>query len=204
MKRKTLSILLIFAAAFGAISCSGGGGGNNDAAGIVVINAPVTGKIRRVLVKEGTDVVENTGIIEITVPPKVPVPEASGTPAGQTMRNVQAEIRSAEDELERASVELQRIEPLVASNSAPQSHLDAARAQYQQAQERLDALRRQSALPPNPASTEGTGNVNTSRNAPVENIVVVRAPAGSVRVISVREGQSIRAGEPVATISAPR
>ncbi|MEO8072808.1 MAG: hypothetical protein ABI686_06140 [Acidobacteriota bacterium] len=38
---------------------------------------------------------------------------------------------------------MQRMESLVASNSAPQAQLDAARADFQKAQEKLQAAREQ-------------------------------------------------------------
>ncbi|HEX8368267.1 MAG TPA: hypothetical protein VF604_06970 [Pyrinomonadaceae bacterium] len=196
-------LFLIFAAVFAAGACRSQTGGTPE--GLVIINAPVTGKVRRVLVSEGANVQEKTSLIEITVVSNVTRPAGDENRQVPPARNTQGEIRVAEEDLQQASVELQRIEPLVASGNAPQAHLDAARAQYQQAQERLDQLRRQAqSLPPNLTTRQENASQQTS-DAAKENIVAVPAPvAGNVRVISVRIGQSVKAGEPVATISTTR
>ena len=170
--------------------------------GLVVVNAPVAGKVLRVLVSEGTNVPEKAALIEIAV-----VSNVAGSAANENRRlpqntpNAQTEIKSAEEDLQRASIELQRIEPLVTSGSAPQAHLDAARAQYQQAQERIDRLSRQPQNAPQ-SITAQKENAAEASSSSKENIVAVPAPAsGNVRVISVRSGQFVKAGETIATIS---
>ena len=171
--------------------------------GLIVINAPVAGKVQRILVSEGMSVQENTTLIEIRVLSNPPVSSGNGNQQiPQSAPNPQVEAKIAEEDLQRASVELQRIEPLVSTGGAPQAHLDAARAQYQQAQERLDQFRRnEQIIRTNPAMQPNNSNFGQSA-PPSENIIAVRAPvAGNLRVISARVGQIVKAGDPVATIS---
>lgn len=174
-------------------------------AGLVVVNATKTGVVRRVLVREESEVTENTVLLEIAVPLNNPILiNANRPPIENPARNQNKAIAEAERQLEQAAVETQRVELLVAANSAPQSQLDAARAQYQQAQERLDQLRRAPLPPINPNSPQ-SNNIPAANAPPTETLVAVRAPvAGNVRVISARIGQTVEAGEPVATISTAR
>lgn len=196
-----LLLTLTFAAA-----CRSSKTGTDDGTppGLIVINAPVTGEVRRVLVSEGVTVTEGTPILEIAVreggaTPNMADPRAQ---ALESLRVASSEVTAAEDEVERASVEVQRVEPLVASGAAPQAHLDAARAQYQQAQERLQTLRsKQQSARDNLVAQQGTDRPS-ARRAPSERIVPVRVPAaGNVRAISVRPGQQVTEGQPLATIS---
>ena len=206
-KNRVLSFLLagitvVFGAACGKNSSSG------ETAGLVVVNATGTGTVKRVLVRENTDVAENTGLIEIAVALNITgqATNSDRPPVDRAAQSREKLIADAEQQLQRAAVELQRIEPLVASGGAPQSHLDAARAEFQQAQERSDELRRATTTAPNPppdSALPGTGK-NPAQNAssPAENVIVVRTPvSGNVRVISVRVNESVKAGEPIATIS---
>lgn len=194
--------LIVAAVAFSG-GCRSNTGGTPE--GLIVINAPVSGKVRRVIAIEGTNVEKNAPLLEIALESKTAVPPDKRnrqTPAGTATS--QAEIKAAEEQLQRASVELQRIEPLVASGSAPQPHLDAARAEYQKAQERVDRLRRQ---PPNMPPDLSAGQLNSEKtdNEAKENIIAVPAPsAGNVRVISVRAGQTVKKGEAIATIFTKR
>ncbi len=169
---------------------------------LIVINSPASGRVSRIFVAEGTDVAEKATLIEIAAAPVVVAPAGDQQMESTGGENIQSEMRAAEERLQRVSVELQRIEPLVAAGSAPQSHLDAARAEYQQAQEHLDQLsRRASEAPPQSSAPASKNPART--NAP--KITIVTAPAaGNVRVISVRVGQSVKAGEPLATILARR
>lgn len=193
-----LFFAVIFTFSFGACRSQTGGTPEN----LVVVSAPVTGRVRRVLVSEGTSVPDKAAILEIEVAANIPTTNAAANHnSPQIVPDSQAQSRSAEDDLQRASVELQRIEPLVASNNAPQSHLDAARAQYQQAQERLDRIRRQ---PPVVSQNITTSQSNSLPPGNKINEIIVAVPvpvAGNVRVISVKNGQTVKAGQPLATIS---
>lgn len=177
---------------------------NEAPAGLVVVKATATGEVRRVLVSEGAAVNEGAAIIEIAV--KVDAPAAEQDRAGEQERAraaldaAQREIAAAEAEVSRTSVEVQRVEQLVRAGAAPQAQLDAARAQYQQAQERVERVR-------DIARNAQTGVVSGQENRSStitqgERIVGVTVPAsGTVRVISARVGQRVTAGQAIATLS---
>lgn len=178
---------------------------DDNAANLFVVNAPATGRIRRVLVSEGSEVAENAGIVEIAVASNAPVStgENSLERARRETQNTQAETKAAEAELERASIEVQRVEPLVASNAAPPAQLDAARAQYQTAQDKLDSARRRGQTSQTDLAVRQGGNLASATQSANENIVVARASvAGNLRVISASVGQTIKIGQPIATIAA--
>lgn len=175
--------------------------------GLLVVNATVTGTVRRVLVNEGATVSENAVIIEIseqaetTAAPQA-APDDTQARAQAASASAQREIRAAEAEAARAAVEVQRVQPLVASGSASQAELDAARAQYQHAQEKLQRAR--------DAAQSAQRNLILQQGRPApppvakpsERIVAVRvASAGVVRVISVSAGQRVTAGQPIATVA---
>jgi biotin carboxyl carrier protein len=203
-RNRTLSLLLVGIAVFSGASCSTSSENAVAPDGLVVVNATKAGTVKRILVNEETDVKADTVLIEIAVPSVSTIPSANANrPQIQNeTQNSGKAMSIAEDDLQRASVELQRIEPLVASNNAPQAHLDAARAQYQQAQERVDQLRRSAQNPLPSIALQQSNNIPAQSSQPAENIVAVRAPvAGNVRVISVRVGQQIKAQQPIATIS---
>jgi multidrug resistance efflux pump len=204
-KRLVPILLLTGIAILAGASCRSAS--ENAPAELVVVSATKAGTVKRVLVNENADVTENTVLIEIAILSNNTISNANAnrqqpeTPA----RNTRMEIASAEEDLQRASVELQRLEPLVASGSAPQSHLDAARAQYQQAQERLDRLRRNAQIAPSNPALPPASQTAGQNPAASENNFAVRAPvAGNVRVISVRAGQTVKAGQPIVTISTAR
>ena len=200
-----LSSLLMFVLA-GAACRQGAGREGGTPPGLVVINAPATGEVRRVLVTEGAEVSEGTAVVEIAV---AEGPEGTGRTedpaerARSAVRGARGEVAAAEAEVGRASVEVQRVESLVAAGAAPRPQLDAARAQYQQAQERLVRLREtaQSAQD-HYVAREGVARAPAGSGAPPEQIVPVRVPsAGEVRAISVRPGQRVTTGQPLATVS---
>jgi multidrug resistance efflux pump len=119
-------------------------GGNRDEAqrGVIIVNAPVAGEVRRVLVREGMVVSEGTPVVEIAVRTEAQnAPQAkTEDPVARAGRNIgaaQAGIEAARAEAVRAEVEVQRLTPLVASGDAPQAQLDGARAVYEAAQRRL-------------------------------------------------------------------
>jgi biotin carboxyl carrier protein len=198
MKRLKRSLSLLLLAAWCA-SCHADH--ENASNALVVVNAPQSGTVRRVLTSENVDVPKDAVLIEISVPDNPTNPVNNIRPPEAATPDPEKAIAAAQRDLERAAVEVQRVESLVASNSAPPSQLDAARVQYQRAQERLDQLRRGPPIPS--AKTVSPENENpTQSSQTTENIISVRAPVtGNVRVISVRTGQRVRAGQPVATLT---
>jgi multidrug resistance efflux pump len=190
-------------------------GGKDDAArGLIIVNAPVAGEVRRVLVREGMVVNAGTPVVEIAVRTEARgMPQASAEdPVARAGRNIgaaQAGIEAARAEAVRAEVEVQRLAPLVASGNAPQAQLDGARADYERAQRRLQeaqgaAQNAQSGLvaarrqPPNSAPATAAAAA-----APVEQIVAAEATsAGTVSVVSARVGDRVTAGQPLATLRA--
>ena len=170
---------------------------------LVVLSAPVSGTVRRVLVSEGIKVSEGAPVIEIAIRREA-APSSTVDPQAQTRaRDVRQQTRALEEAVERAAVEVARVGPLVASGAAPRPQLDAAQAEYQRAQERLQQAQA-GARGPRATLDVDRGNVGLTRStdAPAETIVYVRASApGTLRVVSVRVGQQVRAGQPLATVS---
>lgn len=173
---------------------------------LVVLNAPTSGTVRRVLVSEGLPISAGAPVIEIAVQQQQAEPTSTVDPLGQAQaraRTVQQQTAALEEAAQRAAVEVQRVGSLVAGGAAPQPQLDAAQAVYQRAQERLQQAR---------AGTQAVqrtidakrGNLGAAQAAvaPAETIVAVRASApGTLRVVSVRVGQQVRVGQPLATVS---
>jgi multidrug resistance efflux pump len=202
----------LLAFCLGVASCSNEKSGlssrtNETAANLIVLNANAGGMVRRVFVAEGVTVREGAPIIEIEsegagVDAAVNESDAANE-ARRRAAQSRTSVRADEREIELALIEVQRVESLVAQNAAPQAQLDAARALYQAAQERLQQTPRggQHGLPqhyPQTANAASAANANSAARA----IQVVRATqAGSVRVISVRAGQRVAAGQPVATMT---
>ena len=162
-----------------------------------ILNAPVTGVVRRVLVNEGASVDKDTAIIEIGAAKEQPNASENAnrnSDQARAARAAQTDLAAAEAEANRASAELRRIEPLVKRGFASQAELDKARAQAQDSQERLKLAR------------ERANNPDANRNqapavAPTEEIVSVRVPAaGTVKAISVHAGQTVTIGQPLATL----
>ena len=172
---------------------------------LVVVNSPAAGEIRRVLVAEGAEVTDGSAIVEIAVqkgvvnqPGNKADPEAR---ARAVVRATQEQIAAAEADAQRALVEVQRVERLVAQGFASQAELEAARATYQQAQERLQRLREQSQSAQDNLALQH-GRPSSTVPAAREEIISVRVTAsGTVRAISARVGQRVTQGQPLATIS---
>jgi len=207
--RRSLALLLLSAFIVSTTACRSSES-DETPRGLVVVNATATGVVRRVLASEGAPISENAPIIEIAVqsePPASPQAQA-GNPQSQAQAAsavAQREIQAAEADVQRAAVEVQRVEPLVASGSAAQAQLDAARSQYQQAQEKLQRAKdKAQSAQRNLVLQEGRAQ-SQSAARPSEQIVAVRVSAsGVVRVISVREGQRVTAGQPIATVAADK
>jgi len=184
---------------------------NGDTSGIIVVNAPATGQVRRILTAEGVHVNQGAPIIEIVVQNNIvaTTPNPGESAEAQAVRNYKAadvEIEAARTEAVRHEAEVERLTPLVASGEASQGQLDGERALYESAQRRLqqahDAKRnaeggliaaRQPGLNRgNPGPPESGGQI----------VSAVATSAGTMAVISARIGDKVKIGEPLATIRA--
>jgi len=221
-RARKLKAALYYASAFAAfvalaasVGCRSTGDGAAGRGGIVVVNAPVAGEVRRVLVREGVVVGAGTPVVEIAVrteaqtsaplkPEEDPVARA-----GRNIGAAQAGIEAARAEAVRAEVEVQRLTPLVATGDAPQAQLDGARADYERAQRRLQEAQSASqdaqsglvaARQQQPRNSAASQPVATP---PQERIVVAEATsAGTVSVVSARVGDRVTQGQPLATLRA--
>jgi len=186
-------------------------GGRDEARGIIIVNAPVAGEVRRVLVSEGMVVNAGTPLVEIAVPTEArsSVPQATAEdPVARAGRNIgaaQAGIEAARAGAVRAEVEVQRLTPLVASGQASQAQLDGARAEYERAQRRLQEAQSaaQDAQSGLVAARRQPQNTAAAPVVPAERIVAAEATsAGTVSVVSARVGDRVTAGQPLATLRA--
>ncbi|HEX8178289.1 MAG TPA: hypothetical protein VF525_01980 [Pyrinomonadaceae bacterium] len=203
--------LLLLACAFGLLATGCGGTREDEtAAGVIVVNAPATGEVRRVLVREGAPVNEGEALIEIAVS-KGQVsaqPTPTEDPQARAARNVtaaQSETEAARAEVVRTEIEVQRLTPLVAAGQATQGELDGARAQYDRAQQRFRQAQEaaQSAQTGLLTARQQPANTTPAIMKPIVEIVAARASsAGTVRAISARVGEHVNAGQPLATLRA--
>jgi len=193
-----------------ATACQSSGQGDEGAArGVVIVNAPATGEVRRVLVREGTSVEAGAPIVEIAVRLESPAVAPTGAADSQARARenigaAQTGIEKARAEAVRTEVEVQRLTPLAASGDVPQAQLDGARAEYERAQQRLQqaisgAQEAQSGLI---AARQQAQNATPAQEAhPSERIVAASATsAGTVSVINARVGERVTAGQPLATL----
>jgi multidrug efflux pump subunit AcrA (membrane-fusion protein) len=205
-----LSFLLLVASA----ACqSGGSTANSEASGVVIINAPATGEVRRVLAREGMTVSEGTPIVEIAVQNETQAPtptpgESAEARAARNFKTANVEIESARAEAVRHEAEVQRLTPLVSSGEASPAELEGERALYERAQQRLqqaqDAKRKAEGglLASRTAEQQQPGSI-APPPAPLEQIVTANASsAGTVSVINARVGQRVKLGQPLATLRA--
>lgn len=183
----------------------------NQQYGVVVVNAPAAGEVRRILVNEGAQVSAGTPIIEIAVQGQMqaatPTPgENAESRAVSSVRSSEAEIEAARAEVVRHEAEVQRLTPLVASGEASAAQLDGERALYERAQQRLQKAKdaeQQSQVELRVARQPGAQPNATGQSAPREQIVVARATSdGTVAVISARVGARVTNGQPLATLRA--
>src|ERR1043165_491716 len=99
-------------------------GSGTESYGVIVVNAPAAGVVRRVLVSEGAQVNADTPIVEITVQEQMPAaaaPSPGESAEAQAVRRVRAsgaEIDAARAEVVRHEAEVLRLTPLVASGEA--------------------------------------------------------------------------------------
>ncbi|MBV9959867.1 MAG: hypothetical protein JO360_15685 [Acidobacteria bacterium] len=185
---------------------------NSSSRGIIIVNSPVTGEVRRVLVREGASVNEGAALFEIAVISEAPTvkPSPGEDPqqrAARTVEAAQSDIEKARAEVVRTEIEVNRLTPLVASGDAPQAQLDGARAEYERAQQRLRQAQSaaQNAQAGLVAARQPTAQqpAPPSATAPTEQLVTARASsAGTVSAISIQPGQRVTAGQPLATLRA--
>ena len=204
---------LLVAAALAVTSACGAGssGGDESAArGVVVVNAPAAGVVRRVIAREGVAVAEGAPIVEIVVQAEGPAPtptpgESAETRAAGNFKSADAEIEAARAEVVRHDAEVRRLTPLVASGEAPQAQLDGERALYERAQQRLRQAE--------DAKQRAEGELRAARSQPratapsappprEQLLSAVASSAGTVSVVSVKVGERVKAGQPVATLRA--
>ncbi|HKR01534.1 MAG TPA: hypothetical protein VJT09_12725 [Pyrinomonadaceae bacterium] len=188
------------------------GGESAESRGVIVINAPAAGEVRRVLVSEGMTVNEGAPIVEIAVRTEVqgtPQPQAEEDPRARAARNMQAaqsEVEAARADVVRKEVEVQRLTGLVATGDAPQAQLDGARAEFERAQRRLQQA--QSAEQNSQAGIATAQQSSPGTQAPPartfsEQIVTAQATsAGRVSVINAKVGDRVTSGQPLATLRA--
>jgi membrane fusion protein (multidrug efflux system) len=189
--------------------CGSSGGGEGETAGVVIVNAPAAGEVRRVLVSEGVRLKKGDAVAEMVVRAEgaaapTPRPEDPVAAAGRNIASAQAEIEAARAEVVRAEVDVSRLTPLVASGQASQGELDGARATYERAQQRLQ--RAQSAAQGAQAGLVAARQPNRNvapPTAPSEKVVYATATSdGTVSAVSVRPGARVAAGQPLATLRA--
>jgi multidrug resistance efflux pump len=204
---KLVAALALLLATAGA-ACRSSGADDNDSSGIVVVSAPAAGVVKRVLVSEGVKVARGAGIIEIALPAPASAPAPQGESpqarAARTYQSANAEIDAARAEVVKHEAEVQRLTPLVASGQASQGELDGERALYERAQQRLQ--RAQSAARDAQtglvvAQQPGASRQTNTQAPPREQLVTANASSGGlVTVISVRPGDRVTQGQPVATL----
>jgi len=201
-----LAVLALASAACGPRTQSSGTAGGS---GVVVVNSPAAGVVRRVFVREGGRVSAGDALVEIALPsePAAAAPSPTEDPqrrAAVGYTSAQGQIEAARAEVVRAQVEVQRLSPLVAAGQASQGELDGAQAVYQRAQQRLQEAET--------AARRAEGELVSARSRPAaeaprpqapERTVLARAEAGgTVSAVSAREGQRVEAGRPLATLRA--
>jgi multidrug efflux pump subunit AcrA (membrane-fusion protein) len=176
--------------------------------GVVVVNAPSQGEVRRILVTEGSPVTAGMPILDIVMAQPGAPPQVTQDPQAQARnqyRAAEGEIATAQLEVQRTAIEVQRVTALVANGGAPQSQLDAAQAQYQRAQEQLQQAKQavqgaQSGL----VYQEGKSAPGSAAPNP-QMIIQVRAPSdGVLSVLNAKPGQHVTIGQPLATIRTNR
>jgi multidrug efflux pump subunit AcrA (membrane-fusion protein) len=204
-----LLLTLALGATLAGAACRSTGADDNDSSGIVVVSAPAAGVVKRVLVSEGVKVARGAGIVEIALPAPASAPAPQGESpqarAARTYQSANAEIDAARAEVVKHETEVQRLTPLVASGQASQGELDGERALYEHAQQRLQraqsgARDAQTGLvvAQQPGASRQT---NTQAPPPREQLVTANASSGGiVTVISVRPGDRVTQGQPVATL----
>jgi multidrug resistance efflux pump len=212
LRRRLTSILIVSAALLCAAGCRTREAG--EGAGVVVVNAPAAGEVRRVLVGEGAHVGEGAPIVEIAVRDERAAAQTQPTEdpqarAARSVTSAQTEIEAARAEVVRTQVEVQRLSLLVAAGQASQGELDGANALYNRAQQRLQRAQEsaqgaQSGLIA-ARQPQQQGAASAARVVTTERIVEARATsAGVVSVVNARVGDHVTMGQPLATLRADK
>lgn len=194
---------------FATSACGSRSVDEGETAGVIIVNAPAAGEVKRVLVNEGTQVRKGDPVVEIVVCAEgavAPTPRGEDpvAAAGRNIASAQAEVEAARSEVVRAEVEVSRLTPLVSSGQASQGELDGARATYERAQQRLQRAQTaaQGAQAGLVAARQPNRNV-APPPAPSEKVIYATATSdGTVSVVSVRPGALVTAGQPLATLRA--
>jgi multidrug resistance efflux pump len=180
-----------------------------DAHGVVIVNAPAAGEVRRVLVKEGAQLKKGDAVAEIVVRAEGPAPaptrgEDPVAAAGRNIASAQAAIDAARAEVVRWEVEVQRLTPLVASGQASQGELDGARSNYEGAQQRLrQAQTSEQGAQAGLVAARQPARTSAPASTPAEQVVYAFATSGgTVSAVSVRPGARVTSGQPLATLRA--
>ena len=202
--------VLALAALTVSSACQSQTSGGGDSRGVIIVNAPATGEVRRVFVREGVPVNEGAPIVEIAVRtevPNAPQPQAEDPQAraARDIRSSQAAVEAARADVVRKEVEVQRLSSLVATGDAPQAQLDGARAEFEQAQRRLQQAQSsaQSAQTGIATARQQAQNQTTPAQTFSEQLVTARASsAGTLSVINAKVGDKVTAGQPLATLRA--
>jgi multidrug resistance efflux pump len=210
LRRRILACVILLLLTFTACS-SARENDNASAPGIIVINAPASGEVLRIVTPEGVHVNQGTPVIEIAVQNStVATTTKPGESAeAQAIRNYQAadaEIEAARAEAVRHGGEVERLTPLVASGQANQGELDGERALYEGAQRRLQLAQNakrnaEGGLLAARQPTLNRGNTITPEPA-AQTVSAVATSPGTVAVISARVGEKVKLGQPLATIRA--
>lgn len=209
-KLRLMFLLLALPALIVSSACQSQTASDGDARGIIIVNAPATGEIRRVLVREGMTINEGAPVVEIAVrvegqsapPAQAEDPQKR---AATNIRSSQAEVEAARADVVRKEVEMQRLSSLVATNDAPQAQLDGARAEFEQAQRRLQQAQSKAESAQTGLATARQQSQNSSTPARTfsEQIVTAQASsAGTVSVINAKVGDKVTTGQPLATLRA--
>lgn len=211
--QRRVAIIALAFVMLGAAACSRSSSETttSDSRGIIVVNAPATGEVRRILVSEGVAVGAGTPIVEIAVQTEMPVAtpspgESAEARAARSFKSADAEIEAARAEAVRHDAEVQRLTPLVASGEASAAQLEGERALFEQAERRLQQAQEAkrnaeggllAARQPGPNQESAT--VSASREKLVN---ATASSAGTVSVINARVGERVKEGQPLATLRA--
>jgi multidrug efflux pump subunit AcrA (membrane-fusion protein) len=211
--RKALGIAALFAVLLLVLpgaACRKPGAATNGPGpgGVIVVNAPASGQVKRILVAEGVRVNAGAPVIEIAVRNEAALGEqkpgeSRESQAVRDYKAADAEIEAARADAVRHGAEVDRLTPLVASGQVSSAELDGERALYEKAQRRLQQAQeaKKNAETGLIAARQPNQNQNTNTTMPREEVVsAVATSAGVVTVIGVRVGDQVKAGQPLATL----